>query len=257
MPPSADDADNPLRILKTAPMPLDPRRFLQRFGIAELVGAFGMTEVGSVLTWRGSDAPKPGLAGHPRRGVELRIVDEHDVPVAVGSVGELVLRCDRPWEVSVGYLGDPAATATAWRNGWFHTGDAFRADADGDYFFVDRLKDSLRRRGENISSFDVEREVMTHPSVVDAACVPYPGELGDDEVKVFVVAGSAGLDPEELIGFLAERMAYFMVPRYLEVIAELPKTPSGRTEKHELRALGNSAATWDREQSHVVVGRDR
>ena len=110
--------------------------------------------------------------------MELRIVDEHDLPVPVGEVGELIIRTERPWEMNVGYLDDAEATVRAWRNGWFHTGDAFRRDEDGNYFFVDRQSDTLRRRGENISSFQVEAEVVAHPDIAEAACVAVAGALG-------------------------------------------------------------------------------
>ncbi len=158
------------------------------------------------------------------------------------------MRCDQPWEITPEYLGRPDATATAWRNGWFHTGDVFVADDDGDLFFVDRVTDSLRRRGENISSFEVEREVAAHPGVAEAACIGVPGTFGDHEVKVFVVprVGEA-IDPAELLEFLSPRMAAFMLPRYVEIVDELPKTPSMRIAKYQLRDRGNSKTTWDRE----------
>src|SRR6202034_2925829 len=142
-----------------------------------------------------------------------------------GQVGELIVRTDRPWAMNHGYHHNPEATASAWRNGWFHTGDAFRIDKDGNYFFVDRFKDAIRRRGENISSFEVESEVCAYPGVREAAAVAVKSEVSEDEVLVVVsmVPGNS-LDPSELIAFLRPRMAHFMVPRFIRIMEELPKT---------------------------------
>lgn len=252
-PEQPDDADNPIRIAKIGgPMIKDPAHFAERFGIAAFAGAYGMTEVGTLLSWCRPTVDKPGTVGRPRAGVEVRLVDEHDVPVASGEVGELVVRTDRPWELTTEYLNDPQATAKAWRNGWFHTGDSLWCDSDGDYFFSERLTDSLRRRGENISSHEVEREVLKHPAVAQVACVGVPGDFGEDEVKIFVVPTSEqDCDPADIVRFVEPLMPHFMVPRFVEVIDELPKTPSHRVRKAELRARPNSAQTWDREQ-HLV-----
>ena len=157
-----------------------------------------------------------------------------------------------------GYYRNPEATARAWRNGWFHTGDAFRRDEAGNFFFVDRMKDAIRRRGENISSFEVESEVLAHPAVREAAAVAVPSEVAEDEVLVAVSLGEGRtLDPAELIGFLRERMAHFMVPRYVRVMDDLPKTPTQKVQKHLIRSAGVTADTWDREAAGVVVRRDR
>jgi carnitine-CoA ligase len=241
------DADNPIRIAKIGgPMVKDPARFAARFGIAAFAGAYGMTEVGTLFSWCGPTVEKPGTVGRPRAGIEVRLVDEHDVPVPQGRIGELVVRTERPWELMTEYLNEPAATAKAWRNGWFHTGDALWCDPDGDYFFHERLTDSLRRRGENISGHEVEREVLKHPSVAQVACVGVPGE---DEVKVFVVPVTGrDCDPADIIRFVEPLMPAFMVPRFVELIAELPQTPSHRVRKSELRARSNSERTWDRER---------
>jgi crotonobetaine/carnitine-CoA ligase len=157
-----------------------------------------------------------------------------------------------------GYYGDPQATARSWRNGWFHTGDAFRTDADGNFFFVDRMKDSIRRRGENISSFEVEAEVNSYPAVQEAAAVAVPSPLGEDEVLIAVVPipGQA-VEPEALIRYLVPRMPHFMVPRYVRIVAALPKTPTQKVQKHQLRSEGVTADTWDREAAGVQVRRTR
>jgi alpha-methylacyl-CoA racemase len=182
--------------------------------------------------------------------VQLRLVDEHDEEVAAGEVGELILRADEPWTMSHGYLNDPVTTARTWRNGWFHTGDLFRRDADDNYFFVDRAKDMIRRRGENISSFEVEAELLAFPGVRGAAAVPVAGDGGEDEVlAVLSLQPGATLDPAALIAFLQPRMAAFMIPRYVRVVDELPLTPTQKIEKHVLRAQGLTADTWDRGDS--------
>jgi crotonobetaine/carnitine-CoA ligase len=189
--------------------------------------------------------------GWPR--YEAKIVDEHDLEVPTGTVGELVVRSADPWVLTRGYHGMPDVTAAAWRNGWFHTGDGFMVDEDGWFYFVDRIKDAIRRRGENISSFEVEAHVNEHPAVQESAAVGVPSELGEDEIKVAVVvrAGET-LDPAALVEFLAPRMPRFMIPRYVEIVDALPKTDATmRTRKVELRERRVSPSTWDRERAGV------
>jgi crotonobetaine/carnitine-CoA ligase len=157
-----------------------------------------------------------------------------------------------------GYAGDPVATAAAWRNGWFHTGDGFRRDAEGDFFFVDRLKDAIRRRGENISSFEVESEVLAFPCVREAAAIPVKSDIAEDEVMAIVaIKPGEAFDPVELIEFLRPRMAHFMVPRYVRVVEALPRTPTAKIEKVKLRAEGITPDTWDREKAGIVVKREK
>jgi crotonobetaine/carnitine-CoA ligase len=178
--------------------------------------------------------------------------------VPTGSVGELILRTDCLWTLSHGYNRDAEATARAWRNGWFHTGDAFRQDAEGNYDFVDRLKDAIRRRGENISSFEVEAVVNTHPDVQESAAIPVPSPHGEDEVMI-VVAPKPGraMDPAALLAFLVPRMAHFMVPRYVRIVDALPKTPTAKVQKTILREAGVTADTWDRDSAGMTLRRDR
>ncbi|HVA08364.1 MAG TPA: AMP-binding protein [Acidimicrobiales bacterium] len=251
-----DDADTPLRRMLVAPMVPDPDGFRRRYGIDELFLCYGPTETGALTITEDVEADTHTL-GHARDGVEVRVVDEHDVPVAPGTVGELIARPDRPWEFMTEYWGRPEATAEVWRNGWYHTGDGVIYTKEGNYYFSDRLKDSLRRRGENISSFEVEQAVLAFPAVLEAACVASPGEFsGDDEVKIFVVVRDGhALDPGELIGFLVERMPYFAIPRFVEIIDDMPKTPTNKIQKYELRERGNSPATWDRETAGIRVHR--
>jgi acyl-CoA synthetase (AMP-forming)/AMP-acid ligase II len=154
-----------------------------------------------------------------------------------------------------GYNGNADATARAWRNGWFHTGDAFRRDEAGNFFSVDRIKDAIRRRGENISSFEVEVEIGAHPKVRETAVVGVPSE---DEVLAIVAAvPGAEIDPVEIISFLSPRLPHFMVPRYIRFMTDLPKTPTQKVEKHLLRAEGITKDTWDREQAGIRLKREK
>lgn len=254
-PPSPEDRAHPLRRVFMIPLIEDSAAFAERFGV-DVVAMFNMTEV-SIPIISGPDPEVPGTSGRLRPGVEARVVDEHDRAVPDGEVGELVLRTAQPWAMNSGYLGMPEATARAWRNGWFHTGDAFRT-VDGEYFFVDRMGDTIRRRGENISSAEVEAELLAHPAVREAAVVAVPSPHGEDDVLAVVApVDGAAVDPAELLRFLIPRMAHFMVPRYVRVVGALPHTPTNKIEKHRLRAEGVTADTADRERLGVVVRRDR
>lgn len=220
---------------------------------------YNMTEISGPISSNGFhvDDGYAGSAGYARPGYELRIVDEHDEPVPTGEVGELIVRADQPWVLSGGYLGDAAATVKAWRNGWFHTGDAFRCDGAGRYFFVDRLKDSIRRRGENVSSLEVESEILAHPAVMECAVVAARDALDQEEVMAFLVLKPrTSLEPAELIEFLRARLPHFMIPRFIEFISDLPRTPSQKIEKHVLRSRGIAPNTWDREQHGIVISRE-
>ena len=250
-PPAPDDADTPLESVFMGPLIPQVEQFKARFGVRVGTG-FGMSEVGVPLGSDGFELANATSCGRVRTGpphYEARIVDEHDEEVPVGTVGELVVRAGDPWVITPGYWNQPERTAAAWRNGWFHTGDAFRRDEAGNHYFVDRLKDAIRRRGENISSFEVEGLVVQHPGVQECAAVAVPSELGEDDIKVVVVpAAGATLDPAELVEFLEPRMPKFMLPRYVEVREELPKTDATfRTRKVELRDAGITTTTWDRE----------
>ncbi|MBX6388381.1 MAG: AMP-binding protein [Frankia sp.] len=251
-PPRQDDADNPLRSAILGPMIPDIEGFERRFGV-RVATCYGQTEVGAPLV-SGFDHGPWANTGVPREswpGFDVRLVDEHDIPVTTpGQVGELVVRAREPWSMSLGYHGMPAESAAAWRNGWFHTGDAFRTDEEGRYYFVDRMRDTIRRRGENISSFEVEAAVGQHPAVRECAAVGVRTELGDEEVMVCVILHedqAAGFSPAELVSFLDGRMPSFMLPRYVDVVDDLPRNATtGRVRKNELRARGLTPTTWDR-----------
>jgi crotonobetaine/carnitine-CoA ligase len=256
--PSPNDADNPMRIAYMGPMIEGHEAFGERFGISLYTG-YAMTEIPCVIrTLSPSDHRSCGTLVDPEN-YEARVVDGSDREVPAGEVGELVVRHRRPWAINSGYRSMPEATAEAWRNGWFHSGDAFIKDESGNFFFVDRVKDAIRRRGENISSMEVEAEVVAHPAVAEAAAVPVPSpDTQEEEVKVVVrLAPGAGLAPEDLIGFLTARLPYFMVPRYVEFVDELPKTPSLKVEKYKLRQTGMTPRTWDRVAAGIVLKRDK
>ncbi len=255
-PPGPQDRDHRVKKCFIVPLSAGSAEFHERFGV-DVYTIFNMTEISSPIV----SEPNPtvrGTCGKVRKGVEVRLVDENDCEVALGEVGEMLVRTDRPWSMNSGYYKAPEATARAWRNGWFHTGDAFRQDADGFFFFVDRMKDAIRRRGENISSFEVEAEILAHPDVREAAAIAVPSELEEDEVMV-VVAPAPGrrIDPQQLLEFLRDRLAFFMIPRYIRVLEELPKTPSAKVLKTELRTQGITADTWDREKAGIQIKRDR
>jgi crotonobetaine/carnitine-CoA ligase len=250
------DRDHPLRKVSMIPLSDQSQAFSERFGI-EVYTSFNMTETSSPL-FVGPNPTIRGTCGQPRDGVEVRVVDDNDCEVAHGVVGELIVRTDMPYALNSGYHRNPEATARAWRNGWFHTGDAFRRDEAGNFFFVDRLKDAIRRRGENISSFEVEKEIAAHPDVRDAAVVGVPSEFGEDEVlAVLSAAPDRTIDLPELVRFLVPRLAHFMVPRYFRIVADLPRTPTEKVQKHLLRADGITADTWDREAAGIVLKRER
>ena len=255
-PPSPDDADNPLTKVFMVPLVEDLEGFRRRFGV-DVVSIYNMTELSApiISEW---NPTVPGSCGRVREGMEVRLVDAHDREVPVGEVGEITIRSAMPWALNHGYNRMPEATAAAWRNGWFHTGDAARRDADGNYFFVDRLKDTIRRRGENISSVEVEAELLAHPAVREAAAVAVAADLVEDEVlAVVALEPGAALEPGELIEFLRPRCAHHMIPRYVRVVEELPKTPTEKVRKAELRGAGVTEETWDREAAGVVVRGER
>lgn len=255
-PAQADDREHTLRNVTIVPFNELAQQFRQRFGSA-IYSHFNMTEISMPLRTQ-RNATALGSCGRARDGVSLRIVDANDCEVAVGAIGELIVRTDSPWALNHGYNNNAEATAHAWRNGWFHTGDAFRCDAHGEYFFVDRIKDAIRRRGENISSFEIEAEICAHPQIREAAAFALPSDDGEDEVAVAVaLCDGAQLEPGELIAFLIPRMAHFMVPRYIRFVAELPKTPTQKVQKNLLRELGLTGAVWDREQAGIKLQREK
>jgi crotonobetaine/carnitine-CoA ligase len=241
--PAASDRDHTLRCLYNARY--DPE-FEERFGIKLLEG-YGLTEAGVAIYGRPGERTPPGSCGRVSEDWEVRLVDDRDRDVPAGEPGEIVIRPRYPGLIMPGYLNKPEATVAAWRNLWFHTGDLATVDADGFYTFQDRKKDAIRRRGENVSSWEVEQVLREHDAVAEAAAVPYPSPLGEDDVRVVVTLNAeAKLTAEELLAFCVERLPEFMVPRYVEFRDELPRTPTGRIEKYRLREEGLGAGAHDR-----------
>ena len=231
-------------------------RFLERTGVALLEG-YGSTETNFVIAAVPGEGAE-GTMGRLRPGFSARVADADDAELPPGEAGELLLRADAPFAFATGYWGMPEKTVEAWRNLWFHTGDRVVRDAEGRFRFVDRLKDAIRRRGENVSSWEVEQVLLSHPSVAAAAVFPVRSELAEDEVMAAIVPeAGATLDPVELVRFCETRMPHFAVPRYVERVDDLPRTENGKVRKVVLRERGVGPATWDREAEGVVVARRR
>ncbi|MGH3111096.1 MAG: ATP-dependent acyl-CoA ligase [Gaiellaceae bacterium] len=232
------------------------RVFEERFG-TRIVDGHGMTETNAVIGPRDGEQ-RPGWMGRVMPGFAARVVDEHDVEVSDGTAGELVMRSHEPFAFATGYWRMPEETVRAWRNLWFHSGDRVVRDERGYFRFLDRLKDAIRRRGENISSWEVEQALLGHPDVAGAAVVPVPSELGEDDVLAYVVPQyGRTVDPTDLVRFCEPILAYFAIPRYVEVVRELPLTENGKVRKVELRERGVRETTWDREAAGVVLRRER
>lgn len=245
-PRQADDADNAVRLAWGVPVPDEiAADFEERFGL-RLVELYGSTDAGLPMYHPVDVARRPGSCGTVVDAYDVRLVDDDGFDVLVGQVGELVVRPNEPALMSQGYLGMPEATLAARRDLWFHTGDLLRRDVDGFHYFVGRRTDSIRRRGENISAFEVEEVVKLHPDVIDAAAYGVPSELTEDDVMVAVVPRpGATIDPAGLLAFCAERAARHMVPRYVDVVDDLPRTPTEKVRKELLRERGVTASTFD------------
>ncbi|GAA1031634.1 ATP-dependent acyl-CoA ligase [Virgisporangium ochraceum] len=239
-----DDRDHGVRLGWGVPMPEFAAEFEERFGV-RLVEAYGSTDVG-VPIYSDPDLPRrPGACGRPIPAYDVQVVDPSDEPVPPGTVGELVVRPNEPGLINDGYLGMPAESLAARRNLWFHTGDLVRRDPDGYVYFVGRLSDSIRRRGENISAFEVEEVVGAHPDVLEAAAYGVPSELTEEDVMVAVVPRPGrSVDPASLVAWCASRMARHMLPAYVDVVPSLPKTPTEKVEKHALKARGITPTAW-------------
>ncbi|HVW31860.1 MAG TPA: AMP-binding protein, partial [Acidimicrobiia bacterium] len=256
-PPEPSDATQPGRVWTAVPLPGELwQPFTDRFGLDGVFSAYGQTEIMPAATADLGRVAKPGSAGWAQPNLELRVVDEHDREVPPGQPGELVVRPRTPQSMFSGYYRMPDETLAAFRNLWYHTGDLVRIDADGELFFVDRKADYLRRRGENISSLEVEEIIGRHEAVLEVAVHGVAAADGEDEVKACVVPRpDAALDPAGLTAFCAANLPYFAVPRYVEILDDLPRTPTGRVQKFVLRERGVTAATWDRVAAGVEVAR--
>lgn len=245
--PSPRDREHSLRLMLGAGAgPGLFEAFEARFGV-RLIEGYGMSEIGLPLI-NTFESRRAGTCGKQTPYYDLRLVGDDGEEVADGLPGELLVRPKQPYSMMLEYRGMPEKTVEAWRDLWFHTGDNLVRDADGFYRFIDRKKDAIRRRGENISSFEVEQAVNAHPAVLESAALPIGSDLGEDEVMVCVVVRPGQtLSPSELIQHCTVSMARFMIPRYVRLMPELPKTPTARVEKYRLREEGITPDTWDRE----------
>ena len=253
-----DGPEDTAHTVRTALAPATPAarfdRFRERFGV-QLVEGYGSTETNCPIgeSWRGQ---RPGWMGRVRKGFDARVVDDLDAEVAPGEPGELVLRSDHPFAFATGYFGMPEKTVESWRNLWFHTGDRVVRDEDGWFGFMDRLKDAIRRRGENISSFEVEHALLEHPAVASVAVFPVASELSEDEVAAAVILREGHTaEPVELIRHCEPRLAYFAIPRYVQFVEALPLTENGKVRKAVLRDAGVTDDMWDREAAGVTIRR--
>ena len=251
----APEANTSLRLIGAAPLPVPiDETIRKRFGVATFSGAYGVTEA-SLVSWQ-----PPGVDNRPdAAGVvndeyfDVRIFDDDDDELPRGTDGEIVVRPKRPHTMFEGYWGRPEATVETSRNWWYHTGDIGRIDDDGYLYFVDRKADYLRRRGENISSFEVERILMRHPALADVAVHAVPSLLTEDDLKVTATPKEgATVTEEELFRWCIDELPYFALPRYVELRAELPRSPVGRVLKRELRDEAATDAWWDAEASGVT-----
>lgn len=253
-----DQEGNKLRLCGAAPFPPATQDIWRnRFGCATFSAGFGLTEASLLSMLPASEENRPGAAGKTNdHDFDVRIVDDDDVEVPVGETGEIVCRPKRPNSMFAGYWQRPAETLTVLRNLWFHTGDIGKVDDDRFLYFVDRKKDYLRRRGENISSFEMERIFHGHDAIEDVAVHSVASDVGEDDVKITaVLVSGTSITEEDLCRWAVDRVPYFAVPRYIEFRDDLPRNPVGRVLKYQLRDEGVTAATWDREKAGFTFER--
>lgn len=253
LPDEVADASTTLRAGIMGKIPVELHRgFEARFGL-RLYDVYGMTEIEPLALPRPGEVYPVGSCGRPRPDLEVEIHDEDGRSLGPEQSGEIVCRSRGPAAITPGYEGDPEATSEATRGGWFHTADIGKMDRDGFVYFIDRRKHAIRRRGENISTWELEAQIGRHPAVGECSAVGVPSPLGEDDVKVAVTAtGPDALDPEELFEWCRGRMADFMVPRFIQLLDELPRSPTGKVLKEELRSTG--PGTWDAETDRGHTG---
>lgn len=252
-PAAASDADHSLRIAQALPMIPFKQEFEERFGL-RLVTAYGQTETNWVAYETATESRLGSVGKVASEYFDVRIVDELDEPCPAGATGEIVVRPKLAWSISLGYHAMPEETQRAWRNLWFHSGDAGYLDEDGWLYFVDRIKDVIRRRGQNISAFELESVVNDHPKILESAAIAVTSELSEDDVMLIVVAeAGANLDTFEVLTYCRQQLPKFMVPRYVDVVGEpLPRTPTEKIAKPDLRRRGLTPTTWDAERGAFV-----
>jgi len=254
-PPRADDRDQPVKVCWGAAAPRDIwREFEKRFGLT-IVEGYGTTEDSIPLT-NPLNAIKVGSIGKEVDFAQVSVVDPEDKELGPNDIGEIVIRPRLPYSTMLGYYKMPEVTLERARNLWWHTGDLGSRDEEGYFYFVDRAKDCIRRRGENISSFELEKAVNSHPAVLETAAIGVPSDIGEEDVKICVVLKPGqSVKPEELIAYCEDRVAYFMIPRYVEFFDSFPKTPTERIRKFLLKKEWLTVGTWDREQSGYKLKR--
>jgi crotonobetaine/carnitine-CoA ligase len=254
-PPDSRDAQLPLRFISAAPIAAAMYRDIEKRYGCRIVTMYGLTEAFPIAVKGVADDGVPGTSGRTNPNFDVRIVDPHGAPLPDGTVGEIACRPRHPHVMSEGYL-NASGEGLAPHPQWFRTGDLGMLDDHQNLTYVDRVKDSLRRRGENISSVEVETVVTRHPAVLEAAVVGVPSELGEDDILLFVtVQPGTVLNYAELLDFCGARMPYFCVPRYVQIVGELPKTVIGRIRKDVLRAQGVGPTAWDRDSHGYIVSR--
>lgn len=259
LPPGPRERDNALRQCMAVPVPREIYAEMQeRYGL-KLTSVYAMTENFAMTRFTPDDPPeKAGSAGSTRGACELRIVDDEQRDLPAGSVGEVWMRPLIAGAMMKGYYKMPDETARSFVDGWFCTGDRAYLDSDGYLYFVDRKKEAIRRRGENISAYEVELILSRHPSIFEVAAVPVGSEMSEDDVMVYVVKKPGEtLSHADVVHFAAEHMSYFMVPRFVDFIEALPKTASEKIEKYKLKqdAQARRAELWDREREGIQVKR--
>lgn len=254
-PKSADESMHRLRVALGGGVPPQVHGpFRERFGVP-LVDGYGSTETNFVFAGT-IPSDRAGTMGYLADDIEARIVDENDSELPDGEAGELVLRAREPFAFASGYFGMPEKTVEAWRNLWFHSGDRVVRDSDGHYRFIDRMKDSIRRRGENVSSWEVEQAIQSHPAVAACAIYPLPSELGEDEVAAAILLEPGHLlHPVDVVRHCEGRIAYFAIPRYVRILSQMPLTENGKIKKGVLRDAGVTTDTWDRDAAGVKIRR--
>jgi len=246
-----------LRAIRGSPFPAAlQEKWKRRFGV-KVAGSnvYGLTEATCVTSLHDGQFAKPGSSGRRNDDFDVRIVDDEDNELPAGTAGEIIVRPRKPHVMFEGYWGRPAETLAIMRNMWLHTGDIGMFDEDGFFFFVDRKKDYLRRRGENISSFEVESTFRGHPAVQDVAIHSVPSETAEDEVKATIVLKpeEAPVSEEDICRWSIEHLPYFAVPRFIEIRMDLPRNPVGRVLKYVLRDEGCTPTTWDREKAGLLL----
>lgn len=237
-PPRPDDADNPIRVVFGCPYPIPRRQFEQRFGL-KTIDCYGLEDAGFVSATALGDGDYESQ-GHVRDIYEIRIGDEHDDPMPVGQSGEILIRIRETSIIIQGYFGDPEATIRSNRNQWFHTGDLGRVDEQGRLYYLGRLKEIIRRRGENIQPIQIEEVLHTHPAIEECVAVGIPSPIGEEDVKVYVVRrADCDLDADGLRAYCEHRMARFMIPEHVEFVPDIPRTPTGKPNLAKLREVSS------------------